>query len=106
MTGNALGAALCQTKRQTVYGRYRSEYQAGKNLRAKVQKEADDALAAKKLLDALMVKLQASMEEEREKLKEVMMAMDEALRAVSQMINGATENMSQITANIGKRAMV
>ena len=74
--------------------------------KAKAQKEADEVLAAKKLLEALMIKLQAAMDEEREKLKEVMQAIDESMRVVSQMINAASENMSQITSNIGKRAMV
>lgn len=67
---------------------------------------ADKVLADKKALEALLVKLQASMEEDREKIKSVMQAMDESMQMVSKMINATAESMSQVTANIGKRAMV
>jgi hypothetical protein len=46
------------------------------------------------------------MEEDREKIKSVMQAMDESMQMVSKMINAAADSMSQVTANIGKRAMV
>jgi len=73
---------------------------------AKAQEAADQALADRKALEAMMTKLQASMEEDREKIKEVIQAMDEAMQLVSKMIAGAADSMTQITANIGKRAMV
>ncbi|OZI57189.1 type III secretion system translocon subunit SctE [Bordetella genomosp. 1] len=73
---------------------------------AKAQEAADKVLADKKALEAMMVKLQASMEEDREKMKEVMQAMDEGMQMVSKMISAAADSMSQVTANIGKRAMV
>ncbi|MFJ1301997.1 type III secretion system translocon subunit SctE [Pseudomonadota bacterium AL_CKDN230030165-1A_HGKHYDSX7] len=73
---------------------------------AKAQEAADQVLADRKALEAMMTKLQASMEEDREKIKEVIQAMDEAMQLVSKMIAGAADSMTQITANIGKRAMV
>jgi len=74
--------------------------------RAVKEKAADAAIAAKKELEALMVKLQAGMEQDREKLKEILMAMDESMRLVSKMLSDAGDSMAQITQNIGKRAMV
>lgn len=73
---------------------------------AQAQEAADKVLADKKALEALLVKLQAAMEEDREKIKSVMQAMDESMQMVSKMINAAADSMSQVTANIGKRAMV
>ena len=73
---------------------------------AEKRQDAEQALADKKLLEALMVKLQAAMNEDREKLKEVLQAMDESMQMVSKMINAAADSMSQVTANISKRAMV
>lgn len=73
---------------------------------AEAQKNAEKALAAKKELEALMARLQASMEEDREKLKEILMAMDESMRMVTQIIGAEADSISQIAENIGKRAMV
>ncbi|MBV7485205.1 type III secretion system translocon subunit SctE [Bordetella sp. BOR01] len=73
---------------------------------AEKREDADKALADKKLLEALMAKLQAAMNEDREKLKEILQAMDESMQMVSKMINAAADSMSQVTANISKRAMV
>ena len=41
-----------------------------------------------------------------EEITKVIKQMEEGLRMVSQMINGAADSMSQITANIGKRMAV
>jgi len=70
------------------------------------QKDADAALASKKELEALMLKLQASMEEDRERLKEVLVVIDESMQLVSKMLREFDDSVSQITQNIGKRAMV
>jgi len=73
---------------------------------AKTKNEADNIQADKKELDAITRKLQARMEEAQEEITKVIKQMEEGLRMVSQMINGAADSMSQITANIGKRMAV
>ena len=73
---------------------------------AKTQNQAENIQADKKELDAITRKLQARMEESREEITKVIQQMEEGLRAVTQMINGTADSMSQITANIGKRMAV
>ena len=73
---------------------------------AETKNEADNIQADKKELDAITRKLQARMEEAQEEITKVIKQMEEGLRMVSQMINGAADSMSQITANIGKRMAV
>ena len=46
------------------------------------------------------------MEDGREELKKVIQQIEDGMQVVSQMINGAAESMSQITANMGKRQSV
>lgn len=74
--------------------------------KAQTQKEADNLLADKKAIEAAMLKLQATMEDGREELKKVIQQIEDGMQVVSQMINGAAESMSQITANMGKRQSV
>lgn len=73
---------------------------------AKTKNEADNIQADKKEMDAYARKLQARMEEAQEEITKVIKQMEDGLRLVSQMINGAADSMSQITANIGKRMAV
>ncbi|MCY1516875.1 Secretion system effector C (SseC) like family protein [compost metagenome] len=73
---------------------------------AQTKREAEDIQADKKEMDAITRKLQAKMEEAQEEITKVIKQMEEGLRMVSQMINGAADSMSQITANIGKRMAV
>lgn len=73
---------------------------------AKDKNEAENILASKKELDAMMVKLQQQMDEGREEIKKVMQQIEDGIQAVSQMINGTADSMAQITANIGKRSTV
>ncbi|KGD93693.1 outer protein B [Achromobacter sp. RTa] len=73
---------------------------------AQTKREAEDIQADKKEMDAITRKLQARMEEAQEEITKVIKQMEEGLRMVSQMINGAADSMSQITANIGKRMAV
>ncbi|MGY6268545.1 type III secretion system translocon subunit SctE [Achromobacter denitrificans] len=73
---------------------------------AQTKREAEDIQADKKEMDVITRKLQARMEEAQEEITKVIKQMEEGLRMVSQMINGAADSMSQITANIGKRMAV
>ncbi|MFD4840240.1 type III secretion system translocon subunit SctE [Achromobacter sp. NPDC058515] len=73
---------------------------------AKDQKAAEDILASKKELDAMLAKLQQQMEDGREEIKKVLQQMEDGVQAVSQMINGAADSMAQITSNLGKRVSV
>lgn len=66
----------------------------------------ENLLSDKKDLEAAMVKLQKQMEEGREEIKKVLAQIEDGMQAVTQMINGAAESMSQITANLGKRQSV
>lgn len=74
--------------------------------KAYTQREAENLLSDKKDLEAAMVKLQKQMEEGREEIKKVLAQIEDGMQAVTQMINGAAESMSQITANLGKRQSV
>lgn len=74
--------------------------------KAHTQREAENLLSDKKDLEAAMVKLQKQMEEGREEIKKVLAQIEDGMQAVTQMINGAAESMSQITANLGKRQSV
>jgi hypothetical protein len=74
--------------------------------KAGIEKDGQKALADKKELAADMLKLQQQMEDGREEIKKVIQQIEEGLMAVTQMINGAADSMSQITANMGKRMAV
>ncbi|MFY1975928.1 type III secretion system translocon subunit SctE, partial [Achromobacter dolens] len=56
---------------------------------AKTKNEADNIQADKKEMDAHARKLQARMEEAQEEITKVIKQMEDGLRLVSQMINGA-----------------
>ncbi|ARP93563.1 type III secretion system translocon subunit SctE [Bordetella genomosp. 13] len=70
------------------------------------KRDAENAIAEKKELEAAMVKLQKQMEEGREELKKVIQQIEEGLQMVTKMLAGAADSMSQVTSNIGKRAAV
>jgi len=70
------------------------------------RKDAENLMADKKTLEAMMLKLQKQMEEGREELKKVIQQIEESMQMVSKMLAGATDSMAQITANIGKRSTV
>lgn len=70
------------------------------------KRDAENAIAEKKELEAAMVKLQKQMEEGREEMKKVIQQIEEGLQMVTRMLAGAADSMSQVTSNIGKRAAV
>ncbi|MCR2222805.1 type III secretion system translocon subunit SctE, partial [Salmonella enterica] len=61
---------------------------------AKDKRDAENILASKKELDAMLVKLQQQMDESREEIKKVMQQIEDGIQAVSQMINGAADSMA------------
>jgi hypothetical protein len=64
------------------------------------ERDAATIQADKKLVDAIIAKLQKQMEEDREQIKKVMEEMMEGMNIVSQMIAGAAQSRSQITSNL------
>jgi hypothetical protein len=69
--------------------------------KAGYDRAADNAQADKKAIDAVIAKLQKQMEDSRDDLKKVMDQLMDGMTIVSQMINAAADNRSQITANLG-----
>jgi len=63
------------------------------------QTRADNKLADKKELDALLVKLNQAMEEGREDIKKLIEQMQDGALLVSRMIQGNAESMRQIISN-------
>jgi len=81
--------------------------QGGLNIsKAQSQKKAEDALSDQKALQALMIKLQKQMEEDREELKKVIQQIEESTQTVSKMLAGTTASMTQIATNMGSRSTV
>ncbi|QEA13167.1 type III secretion system translocon subunit SctE [Comamonas flocculans] len=68
--------------------------------------QGEKAQADKKELEAFLLKINQTMEDQREELRKLIQQLEEGVLAVSQMIQNAAESMSQITSNIGKRAAV
>lgn len=75
--------------------------QGGLNI-AKAHDERSGAIAQadKKLIDAMILKLQKSMEDDREDVKKVIQEMMDGLNIVSQMIAGASNSRMQIASNL------
>lgn len=69
------------------------------------QYQADLAQADHKKFSALIVKLQAQMEEEQEQIKKLVQELQDSVSIVSQMIAAASDSRSQIASNIGQRVM-
>lgn len=68
--------------------------------------KGEKAMADKKDLEAFMAKLQQTMEDQREELRKIIQQLEEGVQAVGQMMQNSADSMSQITANISKRAAV
>ena len=64
------------------------------------ERSAATAQADKKLIDAMIMKLQKSMEDDREDVKKVIQEMMDGLNIVSQMIAGASNSRLQIASNL------
>lgn len=67
---------------------------------AKHQHRAENAIADKEKLSAMMLLLQQNMEENREELEKVIKEIEEGNRIVTQMINDAADSMGQVTRNL------
>lgn len=81
--------------------------QGGLNMAKAVdERDAANIQADKKMIDALIAKLQKSMEEDREEIKKVMQQMQDGIQIVNQMIAGAAQSRSQLSANLGARNTV
>ena len=68
--------------------------------------EGDKAMADKKALEALMLKINQQMDEQRDDLRKIIQQMEDSMQVVSQIMQGTADSMKQITSNIGKRASV
>ena len=68
--------------------------------------DGDKAMADKKALEALMLKINQQMDEQRDDLRKIIQQMEESMQVVSQIMQGTADSMKQITGNIGKRAPV
>lgn len=69
------------------------------------QFKADQAQVDRQKFSALLVKLQAQMEEDQEQIKKVVQEIQDGYTTVSQMIAAAGESRAQISANIGHKTM-
>lgn len=70
------------------------------------KRDASNIQADKVNVDAILAKLQQQMEEGREDIKKVMDEIMEGMSIVSQMINAAGANRSQITANMAGKGQI
>jgi len=70
------------------------------------QAQAQNVLADKSALQALMVKLQKQMQDGEDDMKKIIEEIEQSTQIVSQMITGAADSMKQITQNIGAKAMI
>ena len=68
--------------------------------------DGDKAMADKKALEALMLKINQQMDVQRDDLRKIIQQMEESMQIVSQIMQGTADSMKQITGNIGKRAPV
>ncbi|WP_368641180.1 type III secretion system translocon subunit SctE [Castellaniella ginsengisoli] len=75
-------------------------------VKAQKEEQAQKAIADKKDLEAMMLKLQKQMEEGREEMKKIIQQIEESTQLVSKMIAGTTDNMTQIAMNMGSRSTV
>lgn len=69
------------------------------------QRAADTAQVDRQKIAAMMVKLQAQMQEESETIKKLVQQLQDSFSVASQMFASATENRQQIAQNIGHRSM-
>lgn len=68
------------------------------------QRRADNKMADKKELDALLVKLNQAMEEGREDIKKLIEQIQDGVLIVSRMIQGNADNMRQIISHQSRQA--
>lgn len=68
--------------------------------------QGENAKADQQQLKALLTKINAQMEDQREELRKIIQQLEEGVQAVSKMIQESADSMSQITGNIGRRATV
>jgi len=68
--------------------------------------DGEKAMADKKALEALMLKINQQMDEQRDELRKIIQQMEESVQVVSQIMQGTADSMQQITSNIGKRAPI
>lgn len=69
------------------------------------QRQADMAQVDRQKLSAMMVKLQAQMQEESEAIKKLVQQLQDSYSVATQMFAAANENRLQISHNIGQRSM-
>lgn len=75
--------------------------QGGINIaKAHDERDAANALADKKSINAVILKLQKQMEDDREEIKKVLDQIMEGMNIVSQMINAAADSRAQLSANL------
>lgn len=102
-TGVKLGGSIIQATASGVSGGMKIDQGKKTEDAAESQKVADDAMAAKQLVDAVIAKLMAAMEEHREEFKKILDEIQQGVTVVSQMINAASSSRSQIAVNIGQQ---
>ena len=106
--GNMLGETMKSVTRitQGVTGAIQganTATQGGLNVGIAIDEHnASMAQVDKKKLDAIMLKLQQQMQEDRDEIKKIVEEIQQGVSLVSQMINAAGESRSQISANLGK----
>ncbi|MBB6084956.1 type III secretion system translocon subunit SctE [Castellaniella defragrans] len=70
------------------------------------EEKAQHAIADKKALEAMMIKLQKQMEEGQEDMKKILQQIEEGAQVVSRMLAGAADSMQQVAMNMGGRSTV
>ena len=70
-----------------------------------LEKDAAGKLSEKKKIEAMLAQLMASMEEAKQDLKKVLDEIQQGTAVVSEIINSGGESRSQITQNMGQRAV-
>lgn len=74
--------------------------------KAKTVEQADRAIATKKELSAMMLKLKQQMDEGVDEMRKITQDMEEACRAVNAMMAGATQSMTQVAKNMSSSPKV
>lgn len=101
LTTAIMGAVAQTTQGVTAIGQGAAGIAKGK-----LDADGEKAMADKKALEALMLKINQQMEDQRDELRKIIQQLEEGVQAVTQMIQGTADSMTQITGNIGKRAPV
>lgn len=101
LTTAIMGAVAQTTQGVTAIGQGAAGIAKGK-----LDADGEKAMADKKALEALMLKINQQMADQRDELRKIIQQIEEGVQAVSQMMQGTADSMTQITGNIGKRAPV